>query len=102
MPPKDVAPALALDSFSCPHCGALAHQYWFECLPKSYARDNRPKRIEAKEFEKNLPARKDDDEDDRDHVAITNFIERLKSNEVTYWQLKYNENSAWKMVNMHL
>ena len=26
---KEVAPLLALDSFSCAHCGALAHQHWF-------------------------------------------------------------------------
>jgi hypothetical protein len=29
MPPKHVAPAITLESFSCPHCGALAHQTWF-------------------------------------------------------------------------
>jgi hypothetical protein len=29
MPPKEVMPGLALDSFSCPHCGAFADQHWF-------------------------------------------------------------------------
>ena len=29
MPPKHVAPAITLQAFSCPHCGALADQSWF-------------------------------------------------------------------------
>ena len=29
MPPIHVAPAITLQAFSCPHCGALADQNWF-------------------------------------------------------------------------
>lgn len=29
--PKTVVPKLGLESYSCPHCGALAHQDWFDC-----------------------------------------------------------------------
>jgi hypothetical protein len=28
MPSKHVAPAITLKAFSCPHCGAFAHQKW--------------------------------------------------------------------------
>lgn len=28
MPPKEVLPTLGAASFTCPHCGALAHQTW--------------------------------------------------------------------------
>jgi hypothetical protein len=36
---KEVAPLLALDSFSCPHCGALAHQH--------AEKENRKEEVEA-------------------------------------------------------
>jgi hypothetical protein len=30
MTPKYVAPSISANSFSCPHCGTLAHQTWFK------------------------------------------------------------------------
>jgi Domain of unknown function (DUF4145) len=33
-PPKYVAPAISLNAFSCPVCGALADQQWFKLAPR--------------------------------------------------------------------
>ena len=40
MPAKYAVPSLDLKSFSCPHCGALAAQDWFEVSAKQT--DNPP------------------------------------------------------------
>jgi Domain of unknown function (DUF4145) len=42
MPPKHVAPAITLKSFSCPHCGALADQEWFKASADLVHRDEKP------------------------------------------------------------
>jgi hypothetical protein len=42
MPPKHVAPAITLESFSCPHCGALAHQTWFVVSAKQIGAGKTP------------------------------------------------------------
>lgn len=39
---KEVAPQLGLDSFSCPHCGALAHQHWSGVFVSSYEKGTKP------------------------------------------------------------
>jgi hypothetical protein len=33
---KGMTPLLAADSFTCPHCGAMAHQTWFKLYVSSY------------------------------------------------------------------
>ncbi|HEU5273414.1 MAG TPA: DUF4145 domain-containing protein [Xanthobacteraceae bacterium] len=39
---KIVPPELGANSFSCPHCGAQAHQMWYRLLPKGYDKDAKP------------------------------------------------------------
>jgi len=39
---KIVAPTLGAESFSCPHCGALAHQDWFRFYASRYKDDTEP------------------------------------------------------------
>lgn len=39
---KEIVPALGLDSFSCPHCSAIAHQTWFQLFAKGYEGDSGP------------------------------------------------------------
>ena len=36
---KTITPQLGLESFSCPHCGAIAHQTWFRTALVSYTHD---------------------------------------------------------------
>ena len=42
MSQRYTAPRLT-DSFSCPHCGALAHQTWFKAYVSAYKRDDFPR-----------------------------------------------------------
>jgi Domain of unknown function (DUF4145) len=39
---NEVVPQLGLNSFSCPHCGALAHQNWYAIWGKPYGSDTKP------------------------------------------------------------
>jgi Domain of unknown function (DUF4145) len=39
---KHVEPTLGSPSFTCPHCGALAHQTWFHLFISQYDKDNGP------------------------------------------------------------
>ena len=57
---KTVEPQLGLESFSCPHCGALAHQHWFKVFIKEFG-DGKPtvysvEHIDKKKLEK-IPRR---------------------------------------------
>jgi hypothetical protein len=36
MASKEVIPALGLNSFSCPHCGAIAHQTWYRFYAQEF------------------------------------------------------------------
>jgi hypothetical protein len=42
--PREIVPALGLDSFSCPHvdCGAIAHQTWFKLYVDTYKDNGAP------------------------------------------------------------
>src|SRR5262245_52174454 len=42
MPPKTVTHTLGARSFTCPHCGAIAHQYWSAVYLDSYECDSKP------------------------------------------------------------
>jgi hypothetical protein len=42
MGPKVVHPALGAKSFSCPHCGALANQTWYQVYVDAYRNDEAP------------------------------------------------------------
>jgi Domain of unknown function (DUF4145) len=42
MTPKYVAPSISAHSFSCPHCGTLAHQTWFFLFATSFDKDDLP------------------------------------------------------------
>jgi len=43
MQPSPVVPSLGAASFSCPHCGALAHQSWLAVWAKPYSVGAKPK-----------------------------------------------------------
>jgi hypothetical protein len=47
MSTKHVPPSLGVRSFSCPRCGALAHQTWFKLWADSYDKDEGPTAIDA-------------------------------------------------------
>jgi hypothetical protein len=39
---KTINPALGVDSFSCPSCGALSHQDWYNVHCDLFKKDNKP------------------------------------------------------------
>jgi uncharacterized protein DUF4145 len=96
---KEVVPQLGLDSFSCPHCGALAHQFWFNVYPDGYKRDQRPDTIELSEVAEFI---KLIEKDDTASKRVQTLYSRFKKNEVTYEKLEYSSNSTWRMLNMFM
>ena len=36
---KTITPTLGSKSFSCPHCGAIAHQTWYCLFVEGYEKD---------------------------------------------------------------
>lgn len=99
MAAKETMPALGLSSFSCPHCGALAHQFWFHVVPDSFDRKSTPGVVERSmvdDFISNLKVGDD---------AISRwqaFYDRFKQNEVTYEDMRSASNSSWRMMNMFM
>jgi hypothetical protein len=96
---KEVAPQLGLNSFSCPHCGALAHQHWFHVVPEDLTRNSTPgvvERVTVDEFIANLA---DEADENKKWQA---FYERFKKNEVTYEARTHSSNSVWRMMNMFM
>jgi hypothetical protein len=39
---KTIPPQLGADSFSCPYCGAIAHQTWLKLFASFCEKENRP------------------------------------------------------------
>jgi hypothetical protein len=42
MSPKPVEPQLGAASFTCPHCGAVAHQTWYRLFLVNHERGDKP------------------------------------------------------------
>jgi hypothetical protein len=98
MPPKQITPALALDSYSCPHCGALSHQHWFRTFAAGFERGKKPSVFRLANFQRVDGRQIDADESKR----IAAFEKRMKKNEVTYEVLKYGVDCTWQLANIHL
>lgn len=96
---KEIVPQLGLNSYSCPHCGALAHQHWFHVFPDSFDRKARPGVVEREmidKFIKNLA------EDGDNRGRWEDLYRRFKKNEVTHEVLSHGSNSSWRMMNMFM
>jgi Domain of unknown function (DUF4145) len=51
VPPKHVVPSIGAASFSCPHCGALAHQNWYRAHVKRTEGGEPPQLARAEDIE---------------------------------------------------
>jgi hypothetical protein len=91
MSPKEVIPALGLDSFSCPHCGALAEQYWFRVFARSFPKGKKPFVMHLPAFQQVNTREMEDDE----KRALKELFERFKKNQVTYQIIPYGESCTW-------
>jgi Domain of unknown function (DUF4145) len=98
MPPKQVIPALALDSYSCPHCGALSHQHWFRTFVAGFERGKKPAVFHLANFQRVDKRQLEDDERKR----IAAFENRMQKNEVTYEVLRYGVDCLWQFANLHM
>jgi hypothetical protein len=96
---KEVAPQIGLDSHSCPHCGALAQQYWFSLYPDSFKRDQKPRVITLAMVE---AAAKKPTDDKKEKTRGEELHRRFLKNDVTYEVMPFNSDSHWRMVNVVL
>ena len=96
---KEVAPSLGLDSYSCPHCGALALQYWYRVFISNFDRDKKPELIDP-DLQKQI--RIENIEDDDVRQAVQGLTKRIEKNLLTYKTLKYSVSCSVEMVNMSL
>ena len=99
MASHEVEPKLGAESFSCPHCNAVAQQDWYSLFLKPENADEvdvlTPERVTIRTLVQGKGEWNDIKEVDQ-------FVERLKKNEVTYLYQKHSQSVKAKMVNLHL
>lgn len=78
---KQVIPELGLDSYSCPHCGALAHQFWQRVFIDAYEGNEKPAIYTPEGVNWDFITRMEDSDEKR---LIEKFAERLTKNLLTF------------------
>jgi hypothetical protein len=99
MASHDVEPQLGAESFSCPHCKAVAHQDWYSLFlkPENAAEVGvlTPEAVTVSTLRQG--------EAQRDNIKeIEQFIERLKKTQLTYEYQKHPHPLKVKMANLHI
>ena len=79
MTKKTVPPTLGADSFSCPHCGALAHQTWFNLFASPFAKDQKPSMPNSEIFDN---IKKNTDLDGATKKKLIEYFERVSAKEI--------------------
>ena len=98
-----VPPSFGAESFSCPHCGALAHQQWFKVIPESFERGAKPQVLTqevADNIGKKTAEASDDVAEERENNNLRAMLTRFEKNEVTYFTKRFSSQSHWEMVNV--
>src|SRR6516225_12488173 len=97
MSSQDIDPRLWAESFSCPHCNAVANQDWYSLFLKPENADEvlvlTPETVNVHTEGKN---------EWNNIKEIDQFVERLKRNEVTYVYQNHSQSLKVKMANLHL
>jgi hypothetical protein len=97
MSSQGIEPRLGAESFSCPHCNALANQDWYSLFLKPENADEvlvlTPETVSVRTEGKN---------EWNNIKEIDQFVERLKRNEVTYVYQNHSQSLKVKMANLHL
>jgi Domain of unknown function (DUF4145) len=95
---KHIEPTLGVDSFSCPHCGAISHQTWFRLFLSDPPKNYRPTVITHGKI--SFPKPNDDDADEKAIKNVREFIARLKKHPVTYFGHGHTEYLESELVNV--
>lgn len=93
---KAVPPQLGAESFSCPHCGAFAEQYWLRVLVKSLRRHTKPVIITTQDLQ-DFDLSKIGDKEKL--VEVKAWIKRLEKHFVSYETHEYGESCNWELNN---
>lgn len=75
---KYVPPAVNSTAFNCPHCGALAKQFWFSVHADSLAKDKLPFRIGPSDLDSMVL---DDLEDEEERAKVKRWAARVATGE---------------------
>jgi len=97
MAQKFIPPQLGRESYSCPHCGAIAHQNWFRVFAVRLPREVNVSTLTRAEIDRFDPSKVDDDQS-RGHIV--HFIERFEKNALTYRTVRHSVSADWEMVNL--
>lgn len=79
MSAKAVTPELGARSFTCPHCGALAHQTWFHPFVALYTKDQSPTMPAPKIADQ---IRADRGVESTEKLALIKYFDRILAREV--------------------
>ena len=101
MAAKQIVPQLGLDSYSCPHCGAISQQTWFKGFLVSTNRDQKPT-VEKYEPTFHLAiknARTKKPEEASEHKRQLDYLNRFEKNRLTYKSKRHTTSTSAEMVN---
>src|SRR5580704_15940159 len=101
MPAKQIVPQLGLESFSCPHCGAIAQQTWYKSYLEGFIRNTKPT-VEQYDAIRHLAAKNaiaNNPEQVKIREREVDYFSRLERNVLTYKSREYGSTSYTEMVN---
>lgn len=98
MAQKAIEPQLGLESYNCPHCGALAHQTWFHVYLERYDRDKRPElfQLDKSLFNKVLNQHEEDQDERKKWVE---FYERSQKHLVFDDYARFGKSLSTYLIN---
>ncbi len=94
---KAISPTLGSKSFTCPHCGAIAHQSWYQAYLDDYSRDNGPWHPEQQVIE-----RIEKDEVIEDKQEFIDYFKRKIARELFRKPHKQTNYLNTELVNLHI
>ena len=99
MDSHEVEPQLGAESFSCPHCNAVAHHDWFSLFLKPENATDVVVLIPENVTVSMLVQGESEGDDTKE---ADQFVERLRKNELTYVYQKHSQSIKVKMANLHV
>jgi uncharacterized protein DUF4145 len=95
---KYVSPGIDQVAFNCPHCGALAKQFWYSVHMDRLEKDKTPTRITVEVVEglKSENVKKMDEEEKEKHERVTRWAERMATGRPFF-----QGNSAYREVDVY-